>query len=621
MAEFYSAYLEKKEQADPDILKKLIEIYNEEIANRRNWDEQAKDAVRVKADDLPLAKFTVNENAKTQYFVDNWVFKAGKWLKSFIGGASISFDIESPQGNDGMGGLLLEYEINFAFHDKDMQEETTAAFDDKFWFGYGCVKAEFDTERIDSYWESGTPSLRRIDPRNMYFRCTDNNPKHPEMFFEVRSYDKKLFKQQNPEYADKITDSPVPANTANSNVNQQKKDEITVIICQYKKVVKTRKIQISDQEALAQGLPGTWFYTEEEVLQYGLENLPEGITASKPVVDKDDVWFECVFLPSANEYLEKPRILNSGTGYFLIAEDAVEGTRYPFGLVSRMKGILDASIVVMTLLTILTVRMNKPQTEIEEGAIKEFDDYLENWWKLDYVAVIDSKWRQAYGQNGTNPIKHVDAPIRADIPIALYGIINTAIKNYTGAVDSARGEQAYSGQSGALASQLQAAASIYTKDDENKYHILLKKVGSWLKDAMSQYRPFSHYIKGINPETNMPEQLEVNSTPDNTFLSTNFIVIPLVLTEPEIVKAQKKSNAIQMRGLKAMDLLSFLIQMDTPNPDRAYKAILKEEGLLDLKLTIDEYPEIMDLIPRMIQIIERMRASRPQIQNNSKATA
>jgi hypothetical protein len=636
-------WLEAKARREFSLSEWTERILNAKSERAMEWDSQAEDGWAIRTSKLPLGSslsgIPTTDPRKQQaekFFVDNWIKKGIEWRVSLLIGGNVFLDLKSKDGGFYEDQQLLENSINWAFiYQKYLSAISPCLFDREF-VGYGVFRQPWDAERIDKVWKNGMPMPEWIDARKVWFQADNSTLSRLRLVYHEEEFDTKQLREEFPSFADRISETEGSRKTTKVGILQYlrtyKIDKIVVenMLTGQSEVYTAQELSdAKDDMAEAYStysttgtvpqnyaeneffslkvreflqvaaVPGAQTLPSPDVFRAWIEDafLPEQVMQSTPVRSKEDCWFQAIMLPDSWTLLQEPQYVGPVSGYSIILGEKRDGTVYTFGTAYEDKDKLDSSIINMTILTKLVAKMNKPTPFVEEDSLTDMEDFQENFWKTAYAAVVSKKWRSGpVGQTGRDPIKFELPPINASLPMALYQMVNEAIKTNSGAVDSARGQQQYE-QSGVLQSQLQNASMSYMQNTIFNYVCFLRDIGETLKYLLSKHRDYPHMIRGLDISTLQENVTWVNTTPENTLDGDKYYVEPVIDTNPQgsqQLENQERFNYYQAGVIPRIELLR-----GTPwihNPDKIEKENIEQQGLTEIVNKLQQFPELAQMI-------------------------
>lgn len=561
---------------------------------RSRWDSDIVDCQKIRDNDLPTrGRLSQLEGFTSKFYVDNWIQKSNYWKSSLLMGYDVYFDLKSSDGNPYDSNRdLLETEVNFATDIFNVISKTGAVIDDWLYFGYGASYCQWNKRRIDNVWRTGKPEFRYFDPRNIWIDEGTELPDWSDMrwLFALTMMDTEEAKLRFPKVADKI-DSCIGEYHRNNISGDIEKIDLYLI--QYKKDYIVEKVDITTTYAGGQTDTQSFYKQElEELLVEGVQ-LPENMAIGDVYECEEEVWFQFLYSKSLNLVLSDPEFIGAYHSFQFLLGYRQDKDIYPRSITWYMKDLQEISVILMTLLTIQAVKINKATPYYEEGSLLDPDDFEENRDKLDYVGVVSEAWRSK--NPGVQPIIWDRPEFRPDIPVTLQNMIINSIKTSSGSVDSARGEASYSGQSGVQTAQLQAAASIFTKQDEIKWHNYLKAIGNKLKNDIAHYKVHEHEIYSVDDEGS-EGMMMVNQGNISQFNPDLYYCVPYVDTTPEIMKQMERDRAIQLNQAGKLSSVDMLSELNYPNPEQTYQRAMEEQGILQVVQLLQENPDLMESI-------------------------
>lgn len=567
------------------------EKYKDEQGRKGAWETERQKCERVMTNDLPLSKeLTAHPEYSDQYFIDNWVQRSVIWKTGALIGSDLFIDLKSFDGQQTEDLRLAEAEVNFIANAYDYLPRLKEVIRDWFITGLGCVKTGWDTEDLDHYFQTGKPTLHRVKSKDIYYRALSDNPRELEYIFQRSIVSKFALGEMYPEKKDEIYN--------HARMHSREKDKVEVVTIQYRRRQRIQKVEVVDERASRDsGEKISWIHTKLEADEIRKTGEFEDITFEEPFWVSEVHWYQAIYIAGTDIILEHPKYIGNKTTYHILTGNENENMQYPVGMVYYCADILDISIILMTLLTIQVAKFNRPMPTVEEDSLDNFEDFLQNYYKLNYVAKISKEWREK-NPNG-RPIQWEVPPTQADMPLALHRIISEAIKNQTGAVDAARGEMQYSGQSGVLAYQLQQASQTFVKEDVLAWTDFIKSIFSAVKDDITVYRNYPHSIQGVDA-TGLVRPLDVATSEHNMLRADRYYVTPIIRINPEAQNQRRRQDAVQTYtagALSVKDLLEELYE----DADIKYNRWLAERGLLRIAQAIETYPELQDTINQLIE--------------------
>jgi len=609
----------------------IMEWLRDDQTERALWDQQSIVGWRIRNSQLPTTEPIENVMAsKGVYFKDNWVKKSATWLTSYLTGATVYGDVKSYDGIYRENMELLENELNFAMSLGNYSKAMSLAVLDWFYVGYGVTRTYFDTRRINNFWKTGTPIIEHIDARNCWYKCPDSYLSDIVRFFHAEAVDTTQLKREIAEYSTKDSEKISETSHHRDAYFPEIKGKTIVYTGVFKQVERIKKREfIYESIDMETGQPQTenWFEFEEEYQDSGIEELPENVFVSPEPVDIDvDCYYQVVFIPSAG-IIKKQPIKEDGEmvwkdslyvgdkpSYHILGGNTQDGSQYPYGQAYDLKDILDLSVVFMSSLSKQIGNMNRPQPQIFEDAIVNLNDFMNNHWKSNFTTILDPEFfAENPNLNPQEAVTYKQTPINDRLFLVMQNYITEAIKSSTGAVDSARGEQQYSGQSGVLANQLQLASQTYLKNDENKYREFLNSILNWLMKSIVKYRDMPHVVKGLDPEGD-PIPREVNTTVNNTLKDDDYYAEANLKPNAENEKQMEKQRVLELLSAGKFPLKQALeiLDLSSVNVKQTIEELQREQGIAQIAELINKYPELQGQIMAMAQQLEQQGSMQQQ---------
>jgi hypothetical protein len=611
----YKRYLEDQQEFK---IVDIIQDLREDQSERQDWDVQATDGWRIRNNQLPTTESIDNlKNFKGKWFVDNWVKKSFQWLRSYFTGADLFADVKSYDGIIEPNMELLENEVNFSMTLTNIQNIAAEAVEDKNYVGYGVVRSYFDPRRINAFWKTGTPMLEHIDARNVWFKKYGDRIAR---IFHAEAVDTEKLREQVRQYDPDLADTIKEDEGSDGHVKfPNVKGRTIVYTGVYCKTIRTQKrefiYEFTDYETGEQK-EENWLEFEEEWQEMKGEDLPEGVYVADSPIDVDiDCYFQVMFIPSQAILIKQPIVQDGKTvwkeainigeycNYHFLLGSKQNESNYPYGDAYDMKDILDLSVVFMSSLAKQIGNMNRPQPQIFEDAIVNLNEFMNAHWKSDFTTILDPEFfRENPNISPDMAVNYKQTPINDRLFLVMQNYITEAIKSSTGAIDSARGEQQYSGQSGVLANQLQMASQTYLKSDENLYRAFIDSILNWLMHTIVEYRQFAHTVKGLDAN-GMPTARDVNTTLYNTLKDDDYFVEANMQPNPEQQKQIERQQVMELLAAGKFPLRAALQVMDisTINVDRVMEELDRERGVDQIVALMEEYPELPQIIQQYVQ--------------------
>ena len=474
---------------------------------------------------------------------------------------------------------------------------------------------------IDKFWKTGQPIIEPIDSRNVWFKSLDMDVKDVVRVFHAEAMDTEELRERIREY-DKSLAETIQRTDSDGNTHfPDIKDTTIVYTYVYRKTIRVEKreiVYIFVNRETGQQEQKQWLEIEEEYQENKAQiDATEGVFAApKPITVKKTIYYQVQFIPDQQLILKQPVTYDDGevkykeviyvgerNPYHFFVGDSREDSSYPFGAAYEMKDILDLSVIFMSMLSIQIGKMNKPQPQVIKEAILNYNEFVNKHWDADFILEYDEQWlSQNKHISRDQVVTYKDTPINDRLFLVMQNVISESIKSTSGAVDSARGEMQYSGQSGVLASQLQMASQTYLKSDENKYKWFINSIMDWLMFNIVNKRKFAHHITGLAEDGVTEVPREVNTNIMNTLNSDDFRVETHMQPSSEIMKQTEKQLILDLMnsgkfplkaGLKILDFTSV-------NVDQVMKELEQEQGVAEIADLIEQNPELPQIIQQYL---------------------
>jgi hypothetical protein len=605
-------YLEDRERKSPrNDINGWVDKLNDAVSARKEWDKEFETCSKIRANNIPIDW----ENSDLSDFTDkpykdNWVIKANNWKESYLLAADIIVQLRSRAGadEDDPNREYLEMEVNYTMDEFDMVAATGDVISDWIWYGYGVSYLNWNTMRAGKKWKSGTPEFQYIPCQAYWVDSAANQAgwKNRRWEFAKFQIDVEDAKELFPDYADDIFEE-------NGNVTRgdavNRKEIFDLWLCQYKRTVRLKVVDVSYTLSGKEFNEQVYYKDVEEYLAGVPEGkeLPDNIYLSEPYTIEKDCWFQFFFSYDLNKQMSDIDYIGS-TDYFQILWSLRAGSTniYPTSWTMLSANPLDIATFSMTLLAAQAVKNGNPMPIVQQGAIKDMDDFIDNRNSLDYVAMIDADW--AMQHPGEKPITFAEGRIDANLAVLFQNLTKDLIKSNLGAVDSARGVSDYSGQSGVQTAQLQSAAAIYTKHDELSYKAYMKQICELLLQFIGEFRTYEHSLPGIG-EDGMSETVKINEGNIPTWDWTEYYCVPMVENNPEAIRQLRRQEAIQLRQGQSISNLDMLKMLEYPNAERLEQNRINENEMLKVANFLAANPEILNAIMSGTGEVEEEKSS------------
>ena len=598
------------------------ERINKAKTARYKWDEAADECRKIRDNELPArGQVTGAEGFTGKFYVDNWLVKAKDFRVSKMASYDVFLDLKSEDNNPyDPNRQLLEMTINFTADKFRYHELILPVLDDWQVFGFGVSYQQWDAEKITNFWKTGSPEFRRVDPRDFWVdEGADQTWDTARWFMSLNVMDVDMAKMLFPDKADQISVTNTEMESRQRYTGNGDTNQIDIMLIQYKELYLVEKIEVFDTVAQE-----SKFFLKGELDEY-LTNggeIPDTIEIRDTFKVKEYVWFQFYYCPQLSLVLDEPTYVGTLPSFQYVLGCTNDNDPYPRSIIWYLKDLQEISVILMTLLVIQSIKLNKATPYIEEGALENEDDFMEDRDSLDFVGRISKEWREQVGQ-GISPITWERPEFRADIPIQLQSMIMESIKTTTGAIDSARGEASYSGQSGVQTAQLQQASSLLTKLDDIKLHNLWRSIGEKLKYDISRFKTHEFKLFGIN-EQGQEDMITVNSNNIPQFDPEKYYCEPAIETMPEVMQQMERDRAIQLNANGKMSTTDMLAELGYTNPEQIWSKALEEQGNLQMIQMIKQNPALGEAFNMLVQspeLVNKLLGVKPEksLDNTNKA--
>lgn len=586
---------------------------------RQEWDKRTLVCDRIMNNDIPLMEAGSELPEFTdKYYRDNWIMKANVWKQSYIRAAEILVELKSRATADDtdMNREFLEMELNYTMDEFDMIGETPDTISDWVWYGYGLSYLPWNTMRADKNWRTGVPEFR-YHPSKAYWVDEGSNQhgwKNRRWEFAKFSIDVDEAKSIYPEHADKIAE--VMANTDHGD-SDYKRDLFDVYLCQYRSNARIDMVDVTWIDKGEEHVEQIYYKEIEDYLANvsADRDLPDNIYIGDRYTIERECWFQFFFSPDISERLTEIEYIGDRDHFQILWGMKMGNDIYPTSWTYLLSDLLDIKTVAMTLAAVQAIKNGNPMPMVHEGAIKNMQEFKENRNSLDYVAEISEEWSRMH--MGEKPILYSEGRFDPNVMLMLNNYITDAIKTSTGAIDAARGEAQYSGQSGVQTAQLQSAAAVYTKQDELSFKDYLRQVSELLLQYIGEYRTYEHKLNGIN-DRGEDQTMTINQNNVADWNWESYYPVPIVENTPEVMKQMKRQEAIQLRGAGSISNLDMLRMLDYPNAMQLEQNRINESQVMQLAQFLSQNPDIANAIMSGTGEIEQRQETKESKSSNSK---
>lgn len=590
-------YLENKERQSSfnEITKWLDRLKFAQMA-RGEWDNAFGICNKVRSNQIPLKAETSEISEFTdEWYKDNWILKANIWKESLLRSSDISVEVKTKASADDTdpNRMYLEMDLNYTMDEFDMIEAIPDVISDQVWYGYGVSYLPWNLARADKNWKTGKPDFRYHPCQAFWVDESSNQSGWTNRRWEFAKfqYDLEEAKEYFPEYADKIQEIFSKPEEGDSEF---KREIFDAYLCQYRR---THMVDVVDVTWTDEGVEHTEQHFYKEVEDFIRENaereLPDNISVSDKYTVEKVCWFQFFFSPDLASELSEIEYVGDRDHFQIFWGLKFGNDVYPRSWTYFLSDLLDIKTVAMTLAAVQAIKNGNPTPYLEQGAILNLDEYINNRNSLDFVAQISEEWRQQHP--GEKPVTFDEGRYDANLALAFNNLVSEAIKTSTGSVDSLRGVSDYSGQSGVQTAQLQSAAAVYTKHDELSYRFYLKQVTELMLQYIGTYRIYEHRLVGVD-ETGADATYVVNKNNMADWDWESYYTVPIIENTPEAIKQLKRQEAIQLRGAQAISNLDMLKMLGFTNANQLEQNRINESQMLQLAQFLQANPDVANAI-------------------------
>jgi hypothetical protein len=305
---------------------------------------------------------------------------------------------------------------------------------------------------------------------------------------------------------------------------------------------------------------------------------------------KEDAVFTFAMFDDSAVTLSEPIYVGHRLSYIPICGERLANDPYPRGLAYWLKDLEVVSTIAFSVATMLTTKALKTNMAIQEGAIVNEEEFLDERQNLNAPpAHISEEW--AMRHPGVIPIQNLNENINLMPMQTITAMLTESMQSYTGATAPAMGESK-SGDSGIKVAQLQNAAGVYHKWDENNYHLLLRRIGTWYLYTIPENRDYDHDVMVNDMKGN---KLTVSAR-GGQFHPEQYRVDATVESSPEAVRQQKVNQAMQLYQMGAYSMMRLLKDFGIVNPEQIVNEAKEEQGILQAEEILKENPELMKFV-------------------------
>lgn len=583
------------------------------------WEDAAIAGNRIRRNDLPLNGMEAAPEWKGKFFKDNWLWKSIKWLVSLQTGSAITPEVKGFDYMESQSKSLLEQEIMLAADRFSLLDESEDCLYDRYYNGFGVVRKNWNTKRLEPMYQTGVPSIEYVSPMHIYFDPGSRTKSKRDMrfMFHVEKWDIDELKRQYPRYAKQI-----------ESVETKDRPEaiglVDVVILQYRKNIEIEKVFVEDQNtgSCKEFLAAEWdefcqktmadpaiqaAYAEsqsqlsyEEWITSGAF-LPEKIVVKGSFESEEPAVFQAIFIEQLNLVLSKPQYVGQHYSYSFLIGYHDPDCAYPFGLAYYMADMVEASVIIMTILMITAVKMHKNEKIIQNESLVNQEQYVKEGYKLGVNPIVDEAWQREHPH--TKAVENIPLPEFPQALALLNDHLINAQKTTSGAIDSAIGLSSYSGESGVKVAQLQMASRIYQKEEFDGFRRFLKDQFEWLKDQIVLHRNYPHVIPGLTDDNSIG-MVDVATDHSNRLDADSYFVEVIVQENQEILKQIERESMDMLNQRGYVSGLDLMESLDIPNPERKLDNAQEERGDREILNSLRSNPELMQVIQNYVAQIQ-----------------
>lgn len=559
---------------------------------RTDWENDYRECMKIKD-----GKFDYNsgimKDVSEIIIKDNVLKKSLSFKDAMITGSKVYIDLIRLDNIYTPEQILYEHEINFTLAANEIQTDSELAKSDQTWAGLGWLRHSWNPRRINNVWKSGTPKSEYVDTRRMYIDPSSIKDTLDDIryLFHVKTITledaqrmfpgkedilETIMTEGRDEYGEEYLDSTYT-------------QYVHIVICEYKKIEIVKKVRVTDKDTGTEEILEINSKEEYQDLIEQTNNIGD-IEVSEPFEVEEDAVFECVITELSGQTLSAPRYIGNRFSYTPITGERLRDDPYPRGLAFWLKDLDIAQTILFSVSTMLTIKALKRNILIPEGALTNEQDFMENRHLLNSeVGHISAEWML---QNpGARPLNFVDENINLNPMQQVHSMLSNSMKELTGATDAATG-QSRASDSGIKVAQLQSAAGISHKWDENRYHHWWRQIGTWYMNTIPENRDYDHDTMFKDSEGNKV----VTSVNGKQFHPEEYRCEATIEQSPEALKQQKIDTGMQLHSMGAYSMNRLLQDIGIPNPEQIVNEARQEQGIADILRIIQENPQLAEFV-------------------------
>lgn len=572
-----------------------LQLWKQRFANAKAhraglWESIAERCIRIRENRIPENKTLPNyDDYQGKFYKDNLIFKHIKYLVSTLSGSIVTFDLESKTSIRDENTEILEQELNMLSAQQDLAYISQPALYDCFYTGMGYMKRYWDTLDIDVANETGKEKFEYVNWRKMYIDEATQQPDKSDMryIFHLEKYDWLEMAQEYPHLREKFK--------YKKDVNGQ----IEVVLVQYRTMKVIESVTIKDT---GREIPKSWIMPLEEWKKHieSGADVPEGVIVSKPFKRRVPMWYEAKFFVDLEEVIEQPVYVGEMCQYHIMAYAPFEDSAYSVGIAYYLMDMQDIKTIVTTVLALITMRYQKNEKEIVNGALDNMDEYLQNGYKLGVNPIVNEQWKK--DNPNEDAVKVKDLPQFPQGLTLLSQMVDESMKTTSGVTDALAGQSIGSNTSGVYLAQLQSAGKVYHKEETYKYEHFLTQIGTGMMYDISEFRDYPHTVQHLDEDNqqklvmvNDPEVNDLTFEPERTTVSCS------ITENAELIKQLEQELALALFDRGIMAGRTVLEYTPFNNPDRIYDEAQKEKGLLEIQQFLSSNPQAMEIVQQLMQ--------------------
>lgn len=603
----YKELLEQEEQGRFELVQWTDRLIRAKNA-RSMWDADYALASKVLSNQVAIADSKNSLDKYTdQYFHTNWLLKLCIWMESYIMSADILADLKSHAGSDNTypDRLLLEIELNSLLSKFEIVRTwSTQIIPDRIRYGYGVSYSGWNARARDPFNRNGKPNFLALDNRRVWVDESSSgiNFKDRRWVFMKIEMDVEDAKELYPEFADKIAETPAEVDQGDSD---NKKDRFDVYLCQYKKI---KILRLVDVEVFLDGKKEIKQVMLSQVQDFIEKNPGQDLPDNMRILDENEeepgydaevtCCYQFKFSPQIQEQLSPIEYIGDIDQFQFWSYHRIEGDIYPRGTTYMLKDEQTIKSILLTKAAIEAISNGHKTPVIEQGALTDEQEFVENHNSFGYVATISEEWRENH--RGEKAIDFVDKKFDPQVTMFLNALLREDMQQFSGGTDTMMGQAQYSGMSAAQTGLLQASGATYTKADELSYRDYVKDVMECYLRQVAEFKTYEHTIEGVD-EAGLSATIQVNPNDMTDWDWERYYVQPVIENSPEMIKQLKEQRAMQLNGMRAISTVRMLFELGYNNAEQLAAEAFQEAGILQLIQAMQENPELMQKVQAIIQ--------------------